>query len=137
MIPEYSLLVLAKGLLGDSIPMAVSATSFVKDGDIVCDDFLVIETPGHTLGHISFYYQPKRVLFAGDSLAVINNRVRFMSRPVTYDLELARSSMVGSLSFPINILCPGHRFPLTISVSERCQDMLSYLQSDGKWPLLG
>ena len=50
-------------------------------------------TPGHTPGHVSFYYAPERALFAGDALAVIGDRVRFMARPVTPDLAAARASM--------------------------------------------
>jgi glyoxylase-like metal-dependent hydrolase (beta-lactamase superfamily II) len=137
MIPEWSVLVLAKGLLKESVAVGVSATDYVSKGNIVCDDFVVIETPGHTSGHLSYYYRPKKVLFAGDALAVIGNKIRFMSRPVTPDLVLARSSMIRSLSFDIDILCPGHRIPLTNSVSIRCKEMLDYLTSGKKWPLFG
>ena len=45
-VPEIGVLVLAKGLLGESTPRPVSADTFVKDGDVLLDDFEVIETPG-------------------------------------------------------------------------------------------
>src|SRR5262249_12463071 len=112
-IPEWGVLVLAKGLLGEATPRPVVATRLVRDADLILNDFLVIETPGHTPGHISYYCQPERALFAGDSLAVVNGRIRFMARPVTEDMDQARASMERVLGLNIDVLCPGHRNPLT------------------------
>ena len=43
----------------------------VSDGDIVdlgFSEFLVIDTPGHTSGHISFYEDKNSILFCGDTM---------------------------------------------------------------------
>jgi glyoxylase-like metal-dependent hydrolase (beta-lactamase superfamily II) len=92
LIPEWGLLVLAKGLIGEATPRVVSAQHYVADGDTILDDFLVVETPGHTAGHVSYFYSPERALFAGDALAVIDGEIRFMARPVTLDISSARRS---------------------------------------------
>lgn len=47
------------------IDLAVSEGDHVFVGNI---DFIVIETPGHTLGHIAYHSCDARVLFAGDTL---------------------------------------------------------------------
>jgi glyoxylase-like metal-dependent hydrolase (beta-lactamase superfamily II) len=136
-IPECGILVLAKGLLGEATPRQVIATRLVRDGEVILDDFLVIETPGHTSGHVSYYYKPEKALFAGDSLAVVNRRVRFMARPVTQDVDRARASMEKCLALDVEVLCPGHRNPMTDNVAAECTRMREYLKSGAAWPLLG
>jgi len=136
-IPEMGVLVLAKGLLGESTPRAVAAQHFVEDGEVVLDDFEVIATPGHTPGHVSYFYRPARALFAGDALAVIDGRIRFMARPVTLDLDAARASLRRCLARQPLLVCPGHREPLTAGVESACEAMRAHLDADGTWPLLG
>jgi glyoxylase-like metal-dependent hydrolase (beta-lactamase superfamily II) len=135
-IPEWGPLVLAKGLIGEATPRPVTAQHFVRDGDVLLDAFEVIETPGHTAGHVSYFYRPERALFAGDALAVIDGRVRFMARPVTLDLDSARRSMERCLELAPHIVCPGHREPL-VQAESACGEMLSHLRGGGRWPLLG
>jgi glyoxylase-like metal-dependent hydrolase (beta-lactamase superfamily II) len=108
----------------------------VRDGDVLFDAFEVIETPGHTAGHVSYFYRPERALFAGDALAVIDGRVRFMARPVTLDPDSARRSMERCLALGPHIVCPGHRAPL-VRAESACELMLSHVRSGGRWPLLG
>jgi glyoxylase-like metal-dependent hydrolase (beta-lactamase superfamily II) len=136
-IPEWGVLVLAKGLLGEATPRAVMAQHFVKDGDLILDDFEVITTPGHTDGHVCYFYRPAKALFAGDALAVINGQIRFMARPVTPDLRAARSSLEKSLALKPEIVCPGHREPLTTGVESACDAMHSYLETGRRWPFFG
>lgn len=136
-IPEWGLFVLFIGLLGETVPNAVASPYEVDGNDTILNDFQVIHTPGHTPGHVSFYYAPEKAMFAGDALAVIGNRVRFMARPVTLDIHSARQSMIRCLSFDINVLCPGHRRPLTHDCRQRCTEMLHYVRENGRWPLLG
>jgi glyoxylase-like metal-dependent hydrolase (beta-lactamase superfamily II) len=137
LIPEWGLFVLFKGLLGEATPEAVAATAFVAEGDILFQDFEVVATPGHTPGHVSYYYRPERALFAGDALAVVGARVHFMARPVTPDIPEARASMRRLLSLDVEILCPGHRGPLTKDVGVLCQEMAQYIDRGEPWPFLG
>lgn len=136
-VPELGPLVLFKGLLGEATPRAVAADVLVRDGDRIDDDFDVIETPGHTRGHVCFYYRPERMLFAGDALAVIRGRVRFMARPVTPDVPAARRSMEKCLDLPIDHVCPGHRMALSVDAGARCREMLERLRAGCVWPLFG
>jgi glyoxylase-like metal-dependent hydrolase (beta-lactamase superfamily II) len=136
-IPELGVMVLAKGLLGESTPRPVAADTYVDDGDVVMDLFDVIATPGHTGGHVSYFYRPERALFAGDALAVIDSRIRFMARPVTLDQTAARQSMIRCLAINPALVCPGHREPLINNVATAVAEMQQYLQSDGPWPLFG
>lgn len=136
LVPETGPLVLLKGLLGNAPEQPVEATRFVRDGDSV-GGLDVVETPGHTRGHLSYYYRPLRVLFAGDALAVIKGRLRFMARPVTEDLDAARASMRRCLSLPIDFICPGHREPMTRDTRSECERVKAHLDSNGRWPLLG
>ena len=136
-IPELGVMVLAKGLLGESTPRPVDADTYVNNGDVVMDLFDVIATPGHTAGHVSFFYRPERALFAGDALAVIDRKIRFMARPVTLDQASARQSMMRCLTMNPALVCPGHREPLIDDVERAVADMRRYLESNGPWPLLG
>jgi glyoxylase-like metal-dependent hydrolase (beta-lactamase superfamily II) len=137
-IPEHGPLVLFKGLLGEAAPRAVEADRLVADGEVLEEEFEVIGTPGHTPGHLSFLWRPERALFAGDALAVVGGRVRFMARNVTPDRPEAWRSMERLLGHSFDVLCPGHREPLTRDVPARCEEMRRYLASGaGGWPFLG
>jgi glyoxylase-like metal-dependent hydrolase (beta-lactamase superfamily II) len=133
--------VLFKGLLGEAIPRAVFADSFVDDEMVVEEDFLVLATPGHTPGHVAYFYRPERVLFAGDALAIKWQRVALMSRPVTPDLPTARRSLVRclerSLALDVACICPGHQYPLTRDVQASAARLRDHVASGGRWPIFG
>ena len=137
LMPEWGIFVLFKGLLGEAPPKAVEANRHVEDGDVIAGELEVLETPGHTPGHLSFYYPRERALFAGDALAVIGDEARFMARPVTPDLAEARRSMAKCLDREIDLLCPGHRRPLTRDVANECGRLLERVTQQDHWPLFG
>jgi glyoxylase-like metal-dependent hydrolase (beta-lactamase superfamily II) len=136
-IPELGVLVLLKGLLGEAVPRPIAVAQTVGDGELLFQDFEVVSTPGHTPGHVSYFYRPERVLFAGDALAVVGGRLRFMSRSVTPDKALARASVARCLSVEPAIVCPGHREPLLDGVEDACARLRARLAADAPWPLLG
>lgn len=136
LIPELGVLVLFKGLIRNSLPRPVNANQFVHDGEIILDEFQVIETPRHTPGHVSYYFQPQKALFAGDALAVVNEQLRFMAKAVTPNLIDARASMKHCLNKDIKMICPGHREPLIKNIEKEMLLFSEKLNSD-HWPLLG
>jgi glyoxylase-like metal-dependent hydrolase (beta-lactamase superfamily II) len=136
-IPEVGVLVLFKGLLGEAVPRPITSAQTVENGDLVLDDFEVVATPGHTPGHLSYFYRPARILFAGDALAVVDRTLRYMARPVTPDTTSARASIAKCLSLSPAIICPGHREPLIENVDDACAAMRSQLEAGRPWPLLG
>jgi glyoxylase-like metal-dependent hydrolase (beta-lactamase superfamily II) len=84
-----------------------------------------------------YYYRPESALFAGDALAVIGDRIRFMARPVTFDQGAARQSLIRCLELRPKLVCPGHRGPLVDGAQAECDRMLAYVNAGGRWPLLG
>jgi glyoxylase-like metal-dependent hydrolase (beta-lactamase superfamily II) len=136
-VPEMGLLVLVKGLLGNATPTAVTANRLVREGEVIEGAFRVVETPGHTPGHLAYFHEPTRTLFCGDALAVVGGRIRLMARPVTPDLAAARASALRCLRESPAVLCPGHRRPLTTNLATECDRLQSYLASNASWPLLG
>lgn len=137
LVPETGPMVLFKGLLENAPAKGVAATRHVRDGDVVLGDFEVVDTPGHTEGHVSYFHRPTKALFAGDALAVIAGRLRFMARPVTPDRPRARASMLRLLDLPADHICPGHREPLAGGAAAERARMKQYIASGGKWPVFG
>lgn len=139
LIPEWGVFILFKGLIGDTVPRKVQIDEMVHQGEVILNDFEVIETPGHTEGHVAYYDKRTNTLFAGDALAVIDGRLRLMARLVTPDKEAARDSILKMLSGrQITAICPGHRTPLLKNVGEEIKRFVQHLQQHpSKWPFFG
>jgi glyoxylase-like metal-dependent hydrolase (beta-lactamase superfamily II) len=136
-VPEEGVLVLLRGLLEEAAPQAVTANHLVSDGEIVEGGFRVLATPGHTSGHVAYVHEPTRTLFCGDALAVVNDQLRLMARPVTPDLSAARISALRCLDETVEFICPGHRGPLVKNVNEERRRLREHMANGGRWPLLG
>jgi glyoxylase-like metal-dependent hydrolase (beta-lactamase superfamily II) len=136
-LPEEGLLVLLKGLLEEAPPRAVAASHHVEDGERIEGSFIAIASAGHTPGHVAYFHVPSRALFCGDALAVVNDRLRLLSRPVTPDRVAARASAIHCLKTSPALICPGHRAPLTANVPSEVERMRKFLVESHDWPLFG
>jgi glyoxylase-like metal-dependent hydrolase (beta-lactamase superfamily II) len=68
----------------------------------------VVETAGHTPGHISLYVPGLSLLFAGDSMVSDENGL-YGSRPAnTWDSVKANESVRKQAALGASIVCPGH-----------------------------
>lgn len=84
----------------------------LKEGDQI-GGFTVIETPGHSRGHISFFREKDGVLIVGDVMTNMNlltTKVGLHEPPhlFTADKETNRKSILKIASLKPKILCFGH-----------------------------
>lgn len=88
----------------------IAADEIVQEGDVlpIYGGLRVVETPGHTPGHLSFYAAERGVLFAGDSLRSFAGRLRVSSGPNTADEARARESMLRQAALAPALICTGH-----------------------------
>lgn len=68
----------------------------------------VIETPGHTMGHISFYSPGRKLLFAGDAVRESGGRIKPPPAMVTFDMPLALQSARALAAMEVEACLPGH-----------------------------
>lgn len=68
----------------------------------------VIETPGHTPGHISLYARAEGILFAGDSMVSEDGRLLGSRGAVTWDPHQAAESVRTQAALQPRFVCVGH-----------------------------
>ena len=88
----------------------------LREGDQV-GTFTVIETPGHTVGHVSFWREADRVLVLGDVLAnlnIWNGRTMLCEPQRIFSLDPARNrrSARRLIELEPKLICFGHGPPL-------------------------
>lgn len=76
-------------------PPRAEVRRHLADGDRLpwCGGLTVIETPGHTPGHISLLHEPSRTLIAGDALTVQDGQLQGADPRTTLDRAVAQASL--------------------------------------------
>jgi glyoxylase-like metal-dependent hydrolase (beta-lactamase superfamily II) len=95
------------GLFFKAAPVKVD--EILRDGQTlpVLGGLRVVETPGHTPGHISLYSPSTGVLFCGDSM-VSENGLQGSRPAVTWDQAKAVESVRKQSALGARIVCSGH-----------------------------
>lgn len=67
----------------------------VKEGDVLpfCGGCEILETPGHTRGHISLYIPAKQTLITGDAAVVADHTLHLANPQYAEDLASAETSL--------------------------------------------
>ena len=110
--PDSWLARVSQSLAGPGHPVSRS----LGDGDEV-GGFVVIETPGHTLGHLAFWREIDRILVLGDVLFHRNPMTlqRGLTEPfafATFDPAMNRRSARKLADLEPTVVCFGHGAPL-------------------------
>ncbi len=96
-----------KAVLPWSLPVVAAEASLV--GDATVGPFRVIDTPGHTAGHVSLLWTDQGVLFAGDAAAHITS---LGPHPAADDPATARKSFESLSRLEFDAAVFGHGRPL-------------------------
>lgn len=98
----------------------------VSTGDSVFD-LQIIETPGHTPGHISVLDPVAGILVAGDALNGADGGVDGPNPDFSEDMNLANASVVKLAEFDYEVLLFGHGEPVTAGASGMVADLAETL----------
>jgi len=88
----------------------IQVDEILTDGQILpsLGGLRVVETPGHTPGHISLFAPAVGILFCGDSLVTDENGI-YGSRPgLTWDAAKAKEAERKQAALGAHIVCSGH-----------------------------
>jgi glyoxylase-like metal-dependent hydrolase (beta-lactamase superfamily II) len=106
---------LPRNRLGDLLLRATSGPGHpvdhaLQEGDAV-DDFVVLEVPGHTRGHLAFWREADGVLIGGD---VVFNYPRLMAPPgpINADNDAVKGSIAKIAALAPTVALFGHGPPL-------------------------
>jgi glyoxylase-like metal-dependent hydrolase (beta-lactamase superfamily II) len=98
------------GLLVHSEPATVDETLLPGALLPLLGGLDVLDTAGHTPGHLSFYSPSTGVLFAGDSIIVRVQALGPSGGGNTWDLDLARSALERQVALRPSFVCAGHGY---------------------------
>jgi glyoxylase-like metal-dependent hydrolase (beta-lactamase superfamily II) len=91
-------------------PAPIQADELLSDGQIlpVLGGLRVVETLGHTPGHISLFAPSAGILFCGDSIVSEENGLRGSSGANNWDQTKSDESVRRQAALGAHILCSGH-----------------------------
>ncbi len=106
--PAFRLLI---GLLGSMVKARpVKVDEILSEGQVLpaLDGLKVLETPGHTPGHISLFAPAAGILFCGDSLVSRDGALLASLEANTWDRAKADESVRKQAALGAKIVCSGH-----------------------------
>ncbi len=91
-------------------PTPVEVEEILSEGQVlpVLNGLQVLETPGHTPGHISLFSPSAGVLFTGDSIVSRDGRLVGSLPALTWDAEKAAESVRKQAALGARVVCSGH-----------------------------
>jgi glyoxylase-like metal-dependent hydrolase (beta-lactamase superfamily II) len=99
--------------------------NLLEDGDVV-GPVRVLHTPGHTPGHLAFWWEERRTLFAGDALATYPV---FEAGWPAFNLNPTRqqASVRRMAGMEPEVLAVGHGDPITAGAAVRLRSLVEDL----------
>jgi glyoxylase-like metal-dependent hydrolase (beta-lactamase superfamily II) len=82
----------------------------------------VIHTPGHSVGHCCFLFQPRGALFTGDHILGAGTSIVV---PPEGDMAAYIDSLGLLLSYPASVICPGHG-PVVWAAREKILEYIAH-----------
>jgi len=91
-------------------PTPFQVDEILKEGDVlpVLGGLQVVDTKGHSPGHIAFFAPSVRILFCGDSMKSSDKGLHTSRSRNNWDQSLAEASVRKLAMLGAQIVCPGH-----------------------------
>jgi glyoxylase-like metal-dependent hydrolase (beta-lactamase superfamily II) len=89
-------------------PPKANVNKTIADGEELpyCGGVIVINTPGHTPGHICLYHKKTKTLIAGDAMKIIDGQLLRPDSRATLDMNLAIKSLKKLTQYDIGaVIC--------------------------------
>jgi glyoxylase-like metal-dependent hydrolase (beta-lactamase superfamily II) len=99
----------------------------LKDNDRV-GRLTVIYTPGHSEGSISLMDSERKVMFAGDAIRFMDNKLTGPPEQFTLDMNKAKESIRKISMFDFDIMLSGHGQPLMTNASQKVKDFYNTMK---------
>jgi glyoxylase-like metal-dependent hydrolase (beta-lactamase superfamily II) len=101
----------------------------LTDGETF-ENMKVIETSGHTKGHLSFLFKAgsKNVLFSGDLVLNEKNKLSLAPNEFNFDKSKIVESLKRISRMKIDCLLPGHGEPVIEKANEKIKNFISSLK---------
>jgi glyoxylase-like metal-dependent hydrolase (beta-lactamase superfamily II) len=109
--PDNILLKFLLGVAGRLVrTSSVQVDELLSEGQVlpVLGGLRVLETPGHTPGHISLFAEAAGILFVGDSLVADEDGLSGSVRANTWDETMANEAVKKQAALSPRIVCSGH-----------------------------
>lgn len=97
----------------------------LRENDRILDEMIVINTPGHTKGHISIYIPSENTVIANDAVVIEEEELKIANPQFTLDLPAAINSVekIRELK-PLKLICY-HGGILTVDLENKLNNLLS------------
>jgi glyoxylase-like metal-dependent hydrolase (beta-lactamase superfamily II) len=118
---------LVKALSAIVKPSPVKPDIILKDNDKI-EGLLVIHLPGHTEGSIALLDVERKVMFVGDALRFVDDKIQLSPEHYTLDPVKAKESVGKIASFDFDVLVGGHGQTLMPQASQKIKSFYETLK---------
>ena len=122
--PKGATGLLIRAFSGFIKPKPVQPDIILKENDHV-GELVVVHTPGHTPGSISLLDPARRVLFVGDAIRVVDDKIDSPSERNSFNIQLAMKSIKKISQLDFDVLLSGHGLPLRSDASGQVREFLA------------
>jgi glyoxylase-like metal-dependent hydrolase (beta-lactamase superfamily II) len=93
-----------------SKPARFRVDEILMKGDVlpILGGLSVVDTAGHSPGHLSFFAPAAGILFCGDSMVTSEKKIHGSRPQFTWDEALAKEAVVKQAALGARIVCPAH-----------------------------
>jgi glyoxylase-like metal-dependent hydrolase (beta-lactamase superfamily II) len=97
----------------------------LRENDRILDELIVINTPGHTKGHISIYIPSENTVIANDAIVIEEEELNIANPQFTLDLAAAINSVekIRDLK-PLKLICY-HGGIITVDLENKLNNLLA------------